>query len=285
MKVAIVAAVKNENLYINEWCHYYLDMGFDHIFLYDNNALTEPQSIDAIDEDIRQYITVSKEFVGIEYRGVQLIMYDKAYEAYGKDYDWMAFFDIDEFLDGISNIKEFLARPELNKASQIRFLWKLFGDENVIERDLSIPVHKFFKTPSKVSPFLEGQAKCMLRTGIPNLKFRDTHFAMIQTGDKTFEEIPSCIPSGKPVTSTAFKIWADYSEETVYLNHYRTKTLAEYLSNKMQRGDMICNYVKLHTLDYFWAQNEKTPEKIAYIKKNYPQYDPDIYIHYKKEPC
>ena len=35
--MAICCIAKNENYYINDWVKYHLDLGFDHIYIYDNN--------------------------------------------------------------------------------------------------------------------------------------------------------------------------------------------------------------------------------------------------------
>ena len=37
MRVYLCALAKNEHLYINEWVKHYIDMGFDKIFIYDND--------------------------------------------------------------------------------------------------------------------------------------------------------------------------------------------------------------------------------------------------------
>lgn len=38
MKIAICTIVKNENHYIRNWVSYHLRLGFDTIYLYDNNS-------------------------------------------------------------------------------------------------------------------------------------------------------------------------------------------------------------------------------------------------------
>ena len=37
MKVALVCIAKNEDLYIDEWIDYHFKLGFDEIFVYQNN--------------------------------------------------------------------------------------------------------------------------------------------------------------------------------------------------------------------------------------------------------
>ena len=38
MKIAVCAIMKDENQYIEEWSNHYKNLGFDHIFIYDNNS-------------------------------------------------------------------------------------------------------------------------------------------------------------------------------------------------------------------------------------------------------
>ena len=37
MKTALVCIAKNEDHYIDEWIEYYLKLGIDHIFIYQND--------------------------------------------------------------------------------------------------------------------------------------------------------------------------------------------------------------------------------------------------------
>ena len=48
MKSAICAIARNECEYLEEWITYHLDLGFTHIFLYDNN--------DAGDDSVRMLL-------------------------------------------------------------------------------------------------------------------------------------------------------------------------------------------------------------------------------------
>ena len=72
------------------------------------------------------------------------------------------------------------------------------------------------------------------------------------------------MPSGKPCKSKT-AIDEDYSEETVYLNHYITKTLDEFINQKLNRNDAVFN--QRLKMNYYWRVNKKTPKKLAYLKK------------------
>ena len=75
-------------------------MGYNHIYLYDNNDINEERFDDIIKDEI------NKGFVSlIDYRGVrgsnvnpQITAYKDCYEKNNKKYDWLSFYDIDEYL-------------------------------------------------------------------------------------------------------------------------------------------------------------------------------------------
>ena len=100
-KVCLCAIGKKENLYIKEFVTHYEKLGFDHIFLYDNNDENDERFEDIIQDEI------NKGFVSIinyrNYRGKnnnpQLTSYYDCYEKNNKTYNWIAFFDIDEYLE------------------------------------------------------------------------------------------------------------------------------------------------------------------------------------------
>lgn len=73
----------------------------------------------------------------------------------------------------------------------------------------------------------------------------------------------SVLPSGRPCFSKV-AIEENYTNESVFIHHYMTKTLSEFIEQKLNRNDAVFNYgIKL---DYFWRINEKTQEKLDYLK-------------------
>ena len=96
MKVALCAIGRLENNYIREWVEHYKMLGFDNIILYDNNYDGEDHFEDVISDYIDSgFVDV------INYRNKQVCQikaYDECYHNHSNDYDWIAFFDIDEFL-------------------------------------------------------------------------------------------------------------------------------------------------------------------------------------------
>lgn len=49
MNNVICALARREHLYINDWVKYHIDLGFDHIYIYDNDDKKTPYIGDRID--------------------------------------------------------------------------------------------------------------------------------------------------------------------------------------------------------------------------------------------
>lgn len=264
MRVVVCAMAKNEHLYINDWVEHYCKLGFDKIYIFDNDDKDKPFIGDYIKNKNRVEIINIR---GAHRPKLQHEIYTHFYHTYR--FDWCLFCDIDEFLFGINNIHSFLERPIFRNINQIRIKWKLFGDDNLIERDMSKHVYDVFKQEVKESLHrnlmqkgnLESQGKMIVRGGLLNVVIKSPHFASLFTRDNV---IPSMLPSGRPCWSKV-DIKENYTKETVFLHHYMTKSLSEFVKQKLNRNDAV--YDQKLTIDYYWRINQKTKEKLEYLQK------------------
>ena len=94
--VVLCTIGKSENLYIKEYIEYYKKIGVNKIYLYDNNEINGENFKNVIHKEIDSgFIEI------INIRGnikVQEKSYNDCYYKNRKKYDWIMFFDIDEFL-------------------------------------------------------------------------------------------------------------------------------------------------------------------------------------------
>ena len=276
MNVIMCAIARTENQYINEWCHYYLDMGFSKIYLYDNNNDEDDFVGDFIDENIRDKI----EIINVHNQAnpaAQGIWYAEFYAKHGNEFDWVALFDIDEFLDLAgecnNNINEFLAQDKFKNFQQIMFRWRLFGDDGCVDRDRSIPVHKFFKRINDDrEPANRMLGKTIIRgkLGLTNSKIQ-CHAT---------QGLRSCYPSGREMPPMLFYANYTYNNEKIFLNHYRTKTLAEFMETKLIRQNRICGNCAVSLRQYYFKANEWTQEKQDFADKWLKEHDIDPEVHY-----
>ena len=264
MEVVVCAMAKNEHKYINEWVEHYINLGVDKIYIYDNDELDKQSIKDFISPSLLNKCVI-KNIRGQQKQKLQQSIYTGFYIKYGKTFDWCLFCDIDEFLDGVTNIKEWLSTIN---APQVRIRWRLFGDDDIVERD-TYKVYGEFKQVVKESLHrnlkqkgdLEIQGKFILKGGLENVYISSPHFASY--GIRNYV-IPSVLPSGRECYNSGVRIRDDYSKETIYLNHYMTKTLKEFVEQKLNRNDAVYNQAL--KIDYFWRINKKTPEKIKYLR-------------------
>lgn len=122
----LVAIAKNEDLYIAEWVHYHIKLGFDQIVLYTDNWDCKFQ---------HDKLTV----IPVDHTQVnrQVIAYNDFLKDYQGQYEWVAFFDVDEFLDLIvhDNVNDFLA--EYQGLPAILINWAVFGNNHHIKLDIN----------------------------------------------------------------------------------------------------------------------------------------------------
>ena len=272
-KCAICCIAKNENKYINNWVNYHLNIGFSHIYIFDNNDSSTPYVGDYIEQ--KDKVTIFNKN-NIHQQSFQLRCYQEFYDKYLNTFDWCAFIDVDEFISGVKDVRDWLSK--LTDFESVRIKWKMFGDDDVIERDESIPVQDFFKKPLHNS--ISENGKAIVRGGIKDAVTGSCHYAFRGTrnyleglgGDRAnIKLLKQCLPSGKPCNSR-ITIYEDYSQETIYLNHYMTKTLKEFIEQKFGRGDAIFERRDLN-FDYYWRINTQTKEKLDYIDRVIHQKD------------
>lgn len=250
MRVELCAIAKNEHEYISEWVSHYLKLGFDKITIYDNDDIDNPYIGDFIKkEDLSKVKIISVR--GIHKQCFQHECYDDFYHS--NRFDWALFCDIDEYLSGVKDIKSFLRQPKFASYNQIRVKWVLFGDDDEISRDMSKPIFGHFKKMI-VDNRLSNQGKSFIRGGL-NIKIQSCHFA---------KALKSCYPNGKGCQAISLDI-LNYDFQTVYMFHYMTKTLEEFVKQKLNRGDAVWEKRTIN-MEYYWRINKKTKEKIEYLK-------------------
>lgn len=279
-RVAICTIAKNENRYIREWVEYYLKMGVTRIYLYDNNDVDGERFEDVIND----YIISGKVEV-IDRRGcekelrdesrlnLQDKVYSECYNNHKSEYDWMWFFDIDEFLYSPSgkNIIDYINSERFSRYTTILVNWVYYGDNGLVYYD-DRPVVERFTTPCDREGVTKGfrsgyQCKSIVRCGgehiIPpgNISI---HKFLIKGGKL-------CNANGYPVVQSSGVKISNVCFDNIVLNHYITKTIEEYLPRYVNRVDSVSIEGKRFNIDRvvknFFSFNEKTDEKLEVIKK------------------
>lgn len=233
MKVALVCVAKNEENYIDEWIDYHLKLGFDNIFVFQNDW----------DYEISHPHVVTNKTTG---KDLQIRSYQDFITLYGNQFDWAAFIDVDEFfvLKKHDNIKEFIS--EYGVAPSIAVNWVIFGDNNIseIDGDYSM-IKRFTKRQNSVNKHIKSI--CNLQE---NIKFLDPH--SISQGWIDSNGRRGVGPQNR-----------DGQVDIIQINHYFCKTKKEFI-DKIKRGR--ANSVNFRSLHEFDSMNYNDIEDLTAYK-------------------
>lgn len=261
MRAAVCACARDEGLYIEEWVDYHLSLGFDLVIIYDNNVPGD----DSLYGILASYIKDGRVEI-VDYRGrvnFQVKAYNDCLERHRDDIGWIAFIDVDEFLtfaedSGYATIGQYLEDAEKSGADVVYVNWMLFGDSGKVRYEPGPVTERFTETVAKdydanahVKSIVSTSAKVRFRRNPHNVGRKcSIHRARIT--DDCF--VP--VEKNRPRKSISYG--------KLYLRHYVTKTIEEYIVQKTRRGAADCNEKKkysIYTLDRFYMFNERTPEK------------------------
>lgn len=259
MKVCLICIAKKENLYISEWVDWYLNYGFDKIIICDNNDSGDERIADVVKDNDK--VEIRETYHDID--KVQCLAYTTEYKRVYKDYDWILFCDVDEFLvldqKYEHDIHNFLNDDIFKDCDTIRFNWMLFsGGDNLDVIDGDYSVVSRFTVRSEKNPLEDSYAKNIYRTSSVILGDEDKMRAHYCEKSKNIvnavgEWCKSGNWTGKNICHT-----------NAWLNHYPTKTIGEYIRQKYFRGGPNANPYRYKNLSYFFRYNTETKEKKDY---------------------
>ena len=261
MKIALCAIGRRENRYAREFVEHYLVLGFDHIFICDNNHDGEERFEDVLEDYIGKGSVSIHGYRNLE--SVQVKAYTDIYARYGCRYDWMAFFDFDEFLVVNSGtIKSLLSKFQKTDADTVLFNWMCMTDSGMIVDDGRRMMERFTEAMPYDRPVQydfpdNNHIKSIVRGGLDKVVFRkNPHIPDTARCCYTADGVP-CNPSP----------FQPYSFKTAYIKHFVTKTISEWVGNKWQKGAGACSMKKFQERykDRFFKYNEHTSEKQRYI--------------------
>mgnify|MGYP003290129163 CR=1 FL=1 len=274
IKTLVCGIAKLENDYIREWVEHYKKIGFTNVVLYDNNDVDGERFEDVIGDYIEEGYVIVEDCRGKTC--YQWPAYIDCYNKYNADYDWFAFFDIDEFLElkKVDNISEYLQQEKFDGFQCIYVNWKIYTDNGKIRYEKKPVQERFTKTmPYKKEikyPFPENNHHKSFVRGrgcFETLVFERRY------GSHTPSNATKCCNSvGNEVP---MEFYTPYIYDEVILKHYQTKSLEEWVTKKQVRrypdSPPELNVYHPHlSLQMFFAINEMTKDKMKYLKKNVP---------------
>ena len=223
VKIILFTNARDESN-ILEWTVHHLNLGFDHIYIFDHISVVPISQVlqnlepALVTVERRETIVSKKHFI------------EEAYHlALNLKYDWMLYLDADEFLvlNRAYNVHEFLA-PYL-EFDQVGLNWLMFGS-NGLEALLE-PHQTLLETYTKCSAGLDPHLKTFLNlkmdkkiyTFSPHMYFVDDYSKSVQVSYGRFKNPhPYWYYTKEPYTSVS-----------AYIAHYVTQSYSTFLKRKI----------------------------------------------------
>ena len=258
--IAMCVIVEGENRYIKYFVDYYFKLGYNHIYIYDHNQ--EGGEVLSDNEIIKEGVKNGSITI-IPYRDATGNFITESYydcvDKFSGLYDWISFFDIDEYLilePRDSYIQEFMDNPRYNNCELVKFNWKVFTDNDqldFVDKALMerFPIETGFKIENR-------HVKSIVRGKLNYSRFRRNG-----SPHSVFSEIKACSVSGKSTDWKYYLYPPDY--KFGWLNHYVTKSVREFFYKKFKNKvdvNTIPEGTKRYLFGYFFSVNKKTKEKV-----------------------
>lgn len=261
IKVCLCTTGKKENLYVREYVEHYKKYGIDKIFIYDNNELDGEKFEDVI------YDYIKDGFVQIiNVRGLispQANSYKDCHIKNYKKYNWLIFFDMDEFiyLRDYKNIKTFLNKKRFSKCERIQLNWIFHTDNNLLYYDNRTLERRF--------PQREKKARNQIKGGIQGIKsiLRGNIKTNVYDVHILNKNLTSCDGFGK-IKEVQTIVTNESDFKYYYIDHYYSKSTEEFVY-KLMRGSAVHGFDishKLKRIEVYFAINEISLNKINYIE-------------------
>ena len=260
IKVCLCSIGKEENLYIKEFVSHYKKIGYDNIFIYDNNDINGEKFEDVLQNEINEGLVSIINYRG--YHNSQLKSYFDCYEKNNHKCNWLSFFDIDEFLEinpPNLTVQEFLSNDRFNKCNNVKLNWVSYYNDSDILYYENRPVQERFKN------FTES--KHIKSTIRGNLTFN--YWNMAKNPHTSMNNVSSCSGSGYLIDpNSPFNIPPDITYAKI--KHYHKKSFEEYCIKIKRAKPYYSQTTIMKSKQFarnFYLENKNNKEKLEIMRK------------------
>ena len=236
LNILLCSIIKDENIYLRQFIDYYFDIGVNKVIILDNNNINNGEIIEDV---IKDYIDSGfVEIINIRNKTkFQTKGYTIVYKKYHLNYDWLLFFDVDEYLiiPKYNNIHDFLNENKYYDYDIIHVSWVYFDDNDLIYYDNRTLLERFTRPRhlyNKKFNTLDIHIKSIIKNGFINFIWEGNS----HTPKGNFK---CCDVNGINIKNNylLYKNPAIIGNLTIpYIKHFLFKSVEEYFSKKLPRG-------------------------------------------------
>jgi hypothetical protein len=234
--IALVAILKEEDAFVDEWVAYHRLLGVDHFYLYDHDPRLPLRKIL---KKHAGYVTVTdwlvKQGPRARHRGfsVQVKAYNHYVSHYSRYDKWAAYIDADEFiaLKAHDNLKDFLRERE--DCCAVSLNWFFFGHNGFYENPKGLIVESLTRRARQADRLVKtiNKNECVE-------KFINPHFAILADGCRRVDA------NRRPLSTLregddrhAFNDPYDGIGDTACIHHYWCRSFENWM-RRPKRGNV-----------------------------------------------
>jgi hypothetical protein len=229
--LGLCAVAKDETPFLREWAGYHHFIGFEKIYVYDNESATPVRDTLAEFYDLGVCDTYT-----LQGESVQLTAYNHCLRYHGNEFKWLAFFDIDEFLclKQDDDARALLRNYENYSALSIN--WNTFSSSGHI----NLPKGSVIKNFTQSLGYNEN-CKCIVRPDKVKMTLTSHHFIYTEGIAVNADYMP------------AYGAYAPVAVDKVCLNHYQFRSQYNY-EQKINGSDAEYGSYNPRSIEGFYQQ-------------------------------
>ncbi len=212
--LGLCAIARNETPFLREWVAYHYRIGFEKIYIYDNESIAPVRDSVAEFYDLGVCDTYT-----LQGEGMQNIAYNLCLRDHGHEFEWLAFFDLDEFLCLKCDTDARILLRDYENYSGLILHWDIFSSSGHLARPEGMVTLNY--TQSLGYSLI---SKCIVRPAKVAMTVTSHHFA--------FHEGVAVNTNKEPDLSGYTPIAVDKA----CLNHYQYRSQQDF-AEKLDKAD------------------------------------------------
>lgn len=235
-RLSICAIAKNEHFSLEEWVNYHRAVGVEHFYIYDNDSEIP------VHQTLVKYVDAGLVTV-VDFPGLsrQMPSYNDCLSRFGKDNQWIAFIDCDEFLvpkEG-GEVPEILNKYFYNYGS-LQVNWVIFSSNGHEMRPPGLVIENY--TKATTSAHVDNlHTKAIVQPSRVRAAGSNPHHFVMKPGFYAVGEDFEGVPNAWSKTHRVSKL---------QLNHYTNKSREDFLM-KISKGRADASHLPVANLNNF----------------------------------
>jgi len=266
-KVAVVAIVRDEKPFLDEWLAYHRLLGVDHFFVYDD----EPDlSMPGFLKPHSPYVTVVPWFERHRHlpgRNKQTKAYTHALSNGLSSFEWVAYIDVDEFLRPRRHVTvpDFLSGFD-RSVSSVSLNWMVFGHNGFYEDPEGLVTSSLTKRMLLPSPRCKSISRCA-----DIAKVESAHRVVLRRGCRVGA-------AGGGFTDSHV---IPGTEDIACVNHYQCRSFTRWMS-RPDRGEAADDPVGLFPEnDWRWSKDGCLRQFVAVVAAKHNEFVDESMVEYR----